>query len=77
MYSGGNPFSVEITKEQSSQILQLFSNAIKNKEIHQETRSKGTGMIIKMNGKTSENTIIKMNSTEKATIEKWLKELKK
>ena len=69
MYSGGEPYTVNISEEQFDQLNSVFQKAIYNKVGQTELRGKGTGALV-VQDKTY---IFEMNSAQKQEIENAIK----
>ena len=78
-YSGGEPFEKAISVAQFTEIEALLKAGVANKAIHEDSRLKGSGMIIELITDTmiGSTYLLPMRSAEKAAIETWLGQLKK
>lgn len=78
IYSGGEPFEKTISAAQFTEIEALLKAGAANKTIHEDSRLKGSGMIIELITDTmiGSTYLLPMRSAEKAVIETWLGQLK-
>ena len=78
-YSGGEPFEKAISAAQFSEIEALLKTGVANKSIHEDSRLKGSGMIVELltDALVGGTYLLPMRSAEKAAIESWLGLLKK
>lgn len=74
-YSGGEPATVKITKEQFQSLQQQFDNAIKKTEWRTEHRAKGTAVIVRITQADTTHIIIQQGVPAKASIESELKHI--
>ncbi len=79
IYSGGKPFEQVISVAQFTEIEALLKAGLANKSIHEDSRLKGSGMIIELITDTmiGSTYLLPMRSAEKAAIESWLGQFKK
>jgi flavodoxin len=76
IYSGGEPYKIEITAEQFNQIQNLFEKAFKSKKEHSKERAKLTGMLSIEKNSEKKICILLPNSETKKNIELFLRQLK-
>jgi hypothetical protein len=78
IYSGGKPFEKAISVAQFNEIEVLLKAGVANKTIHEDSRLKGSGMIIELITDTmiGSTYLLPMRSAEKAAIESWLGQFK-
>ena len=78
-YSGGEPFEKTISAAQFTEIEALLKAGVANKSIHEDSRLKGSGMIVELltDALAGDTCLLPMRSAEKAAIESWLAQLKK
>lgn len=78
IYSGGKPFEKAISVAQFNEIEVLLKAGLANKTIHEDSRLKGSGMIIELITDTmiGSTYLLPMRSAEKAAIESWLGQFK-
>lgn len=78
IYSGGKPFEKAISVAQFNEIEVLLKAGVSNKTIHEDSRLKGSGMIIELITDTmiGSTYLLPMRSAEKAAIESWLGQFK-
>jgi len=76
IYSGGEPYKIEITAEQFNQIQNLFEKAFKSKKEHSKERAKLTGMLSIEKNSEKKICILLPNSESKKNIELFLRQLK-
>lgn len=78
-YSGGEPFEKTISETQFSEIEALLNAGVANKTIHENSRLKGSGMIVELltDALVGGTYFLPMRSEEKEAIETWLGRLKK
>lgn len=78
-YSGGEPFEKPISEAQFAEIEALLKKGVANKSIHEDSRLKGSGMIVELltDALVGDTYLLPMRSAEKAAIESWLAQLKK
>ncbi len=78
IYSGGEPFEKAISVAQFTEIEALLKAGAANKTIHEDSRLKGSGMIIELITDTMAGAtcLLPMRSAEKAAIETWLGQFK-
>jgi len=78
IYSGGEPFEKVISVAQFTEIEALIKAGLANKSIHEDSRLKGSGMIIELITDTmiGSTYLLPMRSEEKAAIETWLSQFK-
>ncbi len=74
-YSGGVETTKEITQSEYDLIKEKINNAIANKNIQNERREMGTGLISIEKGNEKSIYIIKYNSKEQKEIEQLLKSI--
>jgi hypothetical protein len=79
IYSGGEAFEKNISETQFAEIEALLKAGAANKSIHEDSRLKGSGMIIELITDTmvGSSYLLPMRSEERAAIESWLGQLKK
>lgn len=77
-YSGGEPFEKTISVAQFTEIEALLKAAIANKTIHEDSRLKGSGMIVELlsDALLGGTYLLPMRSAEKTAIETWLRKFK-
>jgi len=73
MYSGGDPYKVNISKDQYDFLKSVFKKSINNKSGQTDLRGKGTGMIIVL--PKNKSFIFEMNSAQKKEIEEALQKV--
>jgi hypothetical protein len=73
MYSGGEPKTVSISKEQFDSVAKLFEAAFQNTNTHISERPKMSGLIVSRTNDKSQQAILKPGSEEKKAIESLLK----
>ncbi len=78
IYSGGEPFEKTISAAQFVEIEALLKSGLANKTIHEDSRLKGSGMIVELlsDALAGGTYFLPMRSAEKTAIEAWLKQLK-
>ncbi|WP_373548865.1 hypothetical protein [Haliscomenobacter sp.] len=78
IYSGGEPFEKNITAAQFTEIEALLKAGVVNKTIHEDSRLKGSGMIVELltDALVGGTYLLPMRSAEKMAIEIWLGKLK-
>jgi hypothetical protein len=78
IYSGGEPFEKVISETQFTEIEALLKAGVANKTIHENSRLKGSGMIVELltDALAGGTYLLPMRSAEKEAIESWLKQLK-
>lgn len=74
-YSGGEPKTVSISKQQFESIGQLFDKAVANKAVHIEDRMKTSGAISIVEGDNRIQVILAPGCSEKENIESLLKHI--
>lgn len=77
-YSGGEPFEKAISETQFTEIEALLKAGVANKSIHEDSRLKGSGMIVELltDALVGGTYLLPMRSEEKSAIESWLAQLK-
>ncbi|WP_421799396.1 hypothetical protein [Haliscomenobacter sp.] len=78
-YSGGEPFEKNISETQFTEIETLLKVGVAHKTIHENSRLKGSGMIVELltDVLVGSTYLLPMRSGEKEAIETWLGQLKK
>jgi hypothetical protein len=78
IYSGGKPFEKAISAAQFKEIEDLLKAGVANKTIHEDSRLKGSGMIIELITDTmiGSTYLLPMRSAEKEAIESWFGQFK-
>lgn len=78
-YSGGEPFEKNISESQFNEIEALLKVGVAHKTIHENSRLKGSGMIVELltDALVEGTYFLPMRSAEKEAIENWLRQLKK
>jgi hypothetical protein len=78
-YSGGEPFEKAISEVQFAEIEALLKVGVAHKTIHEDSRLKGSGMIVELltDALVGGTYFLPMRSAEKEAIETWLGQLKK
>ncbi len=77
-YSGGEPFEKAISAAQFAEIEAFLTAGVANKTIHEDSRLKGSGMIVELltDALAGGTYFLPMRSAEKTAIEAWLKQFK-
>jgi hypothetical protein len=78
IYSGGKPFEKAISETQFTEIEALLKAGVAAKSIHEDSRFKGSGMIVELlfDALAGSTYLLPMRSAEKAAIESWLGQFK-
>lgn len=69
VYSGGTPWTVTLSDEQSAGLARLFEDALHEESAHQENRAMGTGEVSRKTATNTTRRILASNAAIKARLE--------
>lgn len=76
IYSGGEPFTIELEKQDLISLIDIFERALWSKQDHTDKRTMGSGILVKYLGDQKQQIYLAFRSDSLREIDDFLKRFK-